>query len=157
MPNDEELLLRAVGVALSARDRGNHPFGALLVTADGQVVSSAENTVVTESDATGHAEINLVRLVSRSYDRDQLSEMSLYTSTEPCAMCAGAIYWSGIGRVVFALAESGLLEITGNDPKNPTLSLPCREVFAAGQRATEVAGPYELPAATQVHQGFWRP
>ena len=155
MTSDEELLHQAVAVAHAARDHGNHPFGALLVTADGEVALRAENTVVTERDATGHAETNLVRLASPSFSRAELSQMSLYSSAEPCAMCAGAVYWSGIGRVVFALAETELLGLTGDDPENPTLSLPCREVFAAGQRPITVVGPYDLSAAVAVHQDFW--
>ena len=99
MSVDETLLLRAIQLARAARDGGNHPFGALLAGADGVVALEAENTVVTGSDATGHAETNLVRLASRAHTRDELAAMSLYTSTEPCAMCAGAIYWSGIARV----------------------------------------------------------
>ncbi|HEY5821819.1 MAG TPA: nucleoside deaminase [Propionibacteriaceae bacterium] len=155
MTNDVELLGAAIDLALSAREQGNHPFGSLLADADGKILLMAENTVTTESDVTGHAETNLVRLASQTFSREALTEMSLYTSTEPCAMCAGAIYWSGIRRVVFALAESELAAMTGNDPGNPTLSLPCREVFAAGQHSIEVLGPYEIPAARSVHDGFW--
>lgn len=155
MPDDEALLLQAVALAQAARDRGNHPFGALLADADGTVLLEAENTVVTTADATGHAETNLVRLASRRFDRGTLRAITLYTSTEPCAMCAAAIYWSGIGTVVYALAESALAELTGPDPENPTLALPCREVFARGQRPVAVRGPHPLPAATGVHDGFW--
>lgn len=111
--------------------------------------------MVTESDATGHAETNLVRLASRAYARTGLAQTTLYTSTEPCAMCAGAIYWSGIGAVVYALAGSELLILTGDDPQNPSLALPCRDVFAAGRRPVEVRGPYALPEAREVHRGFW--
>jgi tRNA(Arg) A34 adenosine deaminase TadA len=153
----EALLLRAIAVARSAREHGNHPFGALLVSADDEVLLEAENTVVTQSDATGHAETNLVRLATAAYSRKELADKAVYTSTEPCAMCAGAIYWAGIGRVVYALAESDLLTMTGDDPENPTLDLSCRQVFAAGQRAVEVSGPYELAEARAVHAGFWRP
>ena len=155
MPHDEALLRRAAALARAARNRGNHPFGSLLAEADGTVVLEAENTVVTEADATGHAETNLVRLASRRYPRETLGRMTLYTSTEPCAMCSGAIYWSGIGQVVYALAESALAELTGPDPENPTLRLPCREVFARGQRPVEVRGPFPLPEALAVHEGFW--
>jgi tRNA(Arg) A34 adenosine deaminase TadA len=153
----ESLLIRAIAVAKSAREHGNHPFGALLVSAAEEVLLEAENTVVTQSDATGHAETNLVRLASAAYTRDELADKAVYTSTEPCAMCAGAIYWAGIGRVVYALGESELLTMTGDDPENPTLALPCRQVFAAGQRTVAVSGPYELPEARAVHAGFWRP
>ncbi len=84
-----------------------------------------------------------------------LKKATLYSSAEPCAMCAGAIYWSGISRVVYALSEEHLLTLTGNHPENPTLSLPCREVFARGQRAVEVAGPMLEDEAAKAHEGFW--
>jgi tRNA(Arg) A34 adenosine deaminase TadA len=80
---------------------------------------------------------------------------TLYTSTEPCAMCAGAIYWSGIGRVVFALSEVALAEMVEEEEGVPPLHLPCREVFARGGRPVVVDGPVDLASATEVHQGFW--
>jgi tRNA(Arg) A34 adenosine deaminase TadA len=93
---------RAVEIAGHARTHGNHPFGALIVTADG-VQLEAENTVLTSADPTGHAETNLVRLAASVLTPAQLATCTLYTSTEPCAMCAGAIYWAVINLVVFAL------------------------------------------------------
>jgi tRNA(Arg) A34 adenosine deaminase TadA len=72
-------------------------------------------------------------------------------------MCAGAVYWSGIGRVAYALSEADLKAVTGDDPENPTLDLPCREVFARGQRPVAVEGPEDIPGAAAVHEGFWRP
>jgi tRNA(Arg) A34 adenosine deaminase TadA len=151
---DHDHLRRAIAVAQMARDHGNHPFGAVLVDAEGLVVLEAENTVVTERDVTGHAETNLVRLASRSIAA-RLPEHTLYTSCEPCAMCAGALYWAGIGRLVYALAESSLAAITGAHPENPTLSHPCRLVFADGSRAVEVSGPWLEDEATAPHLGFW--
>ncbi|WP_082492097.1 deaminase [Leifsonia sp. Root4] len=155
--DDLERLRVTILVASSSRVNGNHPFGSVLTDAAGTVVLEAENTVVTARDATGHAETNLVRLASSRYSPAELADFTLYTSTEPCAMCSGAIYWAGIGRVVFALAEADLYAITGENEENPTMRLPCREVFAAGQRETAVAGPApELHAeATAVHAGFW--
>jgi len=153
----EVLLRQAIAVARQSREHGNHPFGALLADSDGQVLLSAENTVVTGSDATGHAETNLVRLASARYSTSELRGLTLYTSTEPCAMCSGAIYWSGIGTVVYALAESELYEMTGSDENNPTLVLPCRTVFAAGQRPVAVEGPFPINEARDVHAGFWHP
>jgi tRNA(Arg) A34 adenosine deaminase TadA len=154
---DEKLLLAAIEVAASARENGNHPFGALLAAPDGSVVERAGNTVVTGNDATGHAETNLVRKASARFGRTELNAYTLYTSTEPCAMCSGAIYWAGIGRVVYALSEEALYVITGVNPENPTMMLPCREVFARGQGMTLVSGP--APAldtqAKAVHAGFW--
>ncbi len=152
---DMELLKHAVKVAERAREKGNHPFGALLATKDGQILLEAENTVLSEKDCTGHAETNLMRLASKQYPSEFLQQCTLYSSTEPCAMCAGAIYWGGVGRVVFALSEEELLQLTGANPQNPTLNLPCREVFSRGQRLIEVEGPIPLPEALLVHAGFW--
>lgn len=146
---------RAIEIARRAREHGNHPFGALLADAAGTVLLEAENTVITESDVTGHAETNLVRLASVELDADTRAAATLVTSTEPCAMCAGAIYWAGISRVVFGLREGELRGLTGSDPRNPTLALPCREVFARGQRPIEVIGPVLEDEARTVHDGFW--
>ncbi|MEU4025743.1 nucleoside deaminase [Streptomyces anulatus] len=145
----------AVAVARRSRSGGNHPFGALLAGPDGTILLEAENTVTTDSDATGHAETNLVRLSTAKYDAEFLAACTLYTSTEPCAMCSGAIYWGNIGRVVYALGEDELLDLTGANEENPTMSLPCRTVFAAGQRDLPVVGPVDLPEAREVHAGFW--
>jgi len=153
----EDLLRVAIAVAGRAREHGNHPFGALLADRAGQVLLTAENTVVTASDATGHAETNLVRLATAAYSAEQLADLTLYTSTEPCAMCSGAIFWSGIGSVVYALPETALYELTGDDPANLTLLLSCRDVFAAGRRPISVEGPFDLPEARAVHAGFWSP
>jgi tRNA(Arg) A34 adenosine deaminase TadA len=149
------LIRRAIDIARRAREHGNHPFGALLADAAGTVLVEAENTVITASDVTGHAETNLVRRASAQLAAATLAAATLYTSTEPCAMCAGAIYWSGISRVVFGLREGELRALTGSDARNPTLALPCREVFARGQRPIEVIGPVLEDEARAVHDGFW--
>jgi tRNA(Arg) A34 adenosine deaminase TadA len=151
-PVDLDHLRAAIALSESAVAHGNHPFGAVLVSPAGAEVLRAENTVVTGRDVTGHAETNLVRLAGGLGD---LSGYTLYTSCEPCAMCSGAIYWAGIGRVVFALAETGLLDITSANPANPTMSLACRTVFAAGQRPTDVIGPLLADEARAPHRTFW--
>jgi len=150
---DLSLLHRAIALAARARQHGNHPFGALLADENGQILLEAENTVTTENDATGHAETNLVRLASRQFPTGALAKYTLYTSTEPCPMCSGAIFWSGIGRVVYALSEDGLYAMTGD--LSESLKLPCREIFARGARLVEVIGPLLEAEAAQVHEGFW--
>ncbi|GAA1058473.1 tRNA-specific adenosine deaminase [Agromyces luteolus] len=147
-------LRRCVELARQARERGDHPFGSVVVTADGRVVEGM-NTVVTRRDPTGHAETNVVREAAATLDEAELATATLYTSTEPCAMCSGAIYWSGIPRVVFALSEAGLRDLVAEQEGVPTLSLPSREVFARGGRPVEVVGPADLPEAVEVHAGFW--
>jgi tRNA(Arg) A34 adenosine deaminase TadA len=153
---DLQHLRVAIQVAQEAREHGNHPFGALLVDENDRELLRAENTVVTGRDCTGHAEMNLMRLASQHFSAEQLAKCTLYTSTEPCAMCAGAIHWGNVRRVVYALSEEDLYEIAGPSPDH--LVLPCREVFAHSQRHVEVEGPaLELDTeARAVHIGFWR-
>jgi len=150
---DLHLLRQAIDVARRAREHGNHPFGALLADEQGIVLLEAENTVITDHDCTGHAELNLMRLASRQYSFEVLSRCTLYTSTEPCPMCAGSIFWGGVGRVIYALSEEGLYAMTGNSPDK--LLLSCREVFARGGRPIEVLGPALEEEARSVHAGFW--
>jgi tRNA(Arg) A34 adenosine deaminase TadA len=155
--DDLGFLRRAIGVAARSRAAGNHPFGALIVGADGEVLAEAINrSAPGKGDATGHAELEAVRAASAAYPPTALRAATLYSSAEPCAMCAGAIYWAGIGRVVYGLSEARLLALTGSHPENPTLALPCREVFARGQRAIEVVGPLIEHEAAAVHAGFWK-
>ena len=154
-PEDERHLLRGIELARLARANGNHPFGSLLVDASGLVVLEAENSVVTGRDVTGHAELNLVRAAGARFDVVTLEAATLYTSTEPCAMCSGAIFWSGIGRVVYALGNEELIAIVKDVAGISTLALSCREVFARGGREVDVSGPHLADEAAAVHQGFW--
>ncbi len=149
-------LRRAIGLAARSRAAGNHPFGALIVGVDGKVLAEAINrSVPGKGDATGHAELEAVRTASTKHPPGALRSATLYSSAEPCAMCAGAIYWAGIGRVVYGLSEARLLALTGSHPENPTLALPCRAVFARGQRPVDVVGPLIEDEAAAVHAGFW--
>jgi tRNA(Arg) A34 adenosine deaminase TadA len=151
----ERFLRRSFEVARRARARGNHPFGAILVDPDGGVLIEAENGYLPDRDMTAHAERLLATRASKTYELALLARCTVYTSAEPCAMCAGAIYWAGIGRVVFAMTEYDLKAVTGDHPENPTLDLPCRTVFAAGQRPVEVIGPMLQDEAAALHAGVW--
>jgi tRNA(Arg) A34 adenosine deaminase TadA len=151
----EPHLRAAIKLARLAREHGNHPFGALLVDEEGSVVLEAENTVRTGRDVTGHAETNLMREASARFEPDFLEQCTLYTSTEPCAMCAGAIYWGNVRRVVFALSQEEIRQITGGNPQNFQLDLTCRELFAHGDHPVEVSGPHLLEEARAVHDDFW--
>ncbi|HWX59949.1 nucleoside deaminase [Bradyrhizobium sp.] len=152
---DEHFLRRSFEVARRSMSHGNHPFGAILVDENGSVLIETENGYMPAHDGTAHAERLLATEACRTLSRDVLAKATLYSSAEPCAMCAGAIYWAGIGRVLYGLSEHRLRSITGNHPENPTLDLPCREVFASGQRATEVIGPLLEDEAAALHDGVW--
>ncbi len=155
---DEHFLRHAIALSHQVRRQGKHPFAALVVDAAGQIVAEAGNDALPpEGDPTRHAELVVAALAARHLPPEVLARATLYSSAEPCAMCAGAIYWCGIGRVVYALSEHALLGLTGDHPENPTFSLPCREVFARGQRHIEVVGPALEAEAAAAHAGFWTP
>jgi len=153
---DHESFMRiAIAEARAARDSGNHPFAAILVGPDGTVLMRQHNAYMPDRDMTGHAERVLMTRASTGYDAEFLHGCTMYTSAEPCAMCAGAAYWTGLRAVVYGLSEARLKTLTGNHPENPTLDLPCRTVFAAGQRQVEVIGPLLEDEAAAVHDGAW--
>jgi len=144
----ERMIRRCLELAQEAVAAGSHPFGALLARGD-DVILEGRNTVG-DDGVTGHAELNLVRESITRLGRDALADCTLYTSTEPCAMCAGAIYWARIPRVVFGCSVHGLAAVTDG-----SLELPCREVFAHGAREVEVVGPVLEDEALEVHRRFW--
>lgn len=143
--------------SLMARDSGNTPFGALLAGPDGAILLEQGNIEITESNCTGHAETTLMEAASKRYSKAELWACTLYTSAEPCAMCAGSIYWGNVGRVVYGISEKLLAALTGEDEQNPTLDLPCREVFARGKKRIQVIGPVpEIEAeAVAAHAWYW--
>jgi len=153
-PQDHAFLTRVFALAQRSRDEGHHPFAAIVVDAGGNVIAEAMND--SSTDRTAHAEMNALRAASRRHGPATLAGATLYSNAEPCAMCAGGTYWSGVGRVVYGMSETTLLALTGSDPENPTLALPCRDVFARGQRPTEVVGPVREAEAREAHAGFWR-
>ena len=146
-------LRRANEVARATMARGRHPFGALLVGADGETVLLEQGNV----DGVNHAEAVLARLAAHRFDAATLWACTLVTTVEPCAMCAGTQYWAHIGHLVYGMSERALLAITGSHVENPTLDLPCREVFARGQKAIEVHGPVAAVEAeiADLHRAFW--
>ena len=153
---DEHFLRHAFDVARRSMANGNHPFGAILVGRNRNILIETGNGYMPAHDGTAHAERLLATEACRTLKAEVLAEATIYSSAEPCAMCSGAIYWAGIGRVVYALSETRLRAITGNHPENPTLDLPCRTVFASGQRFTEVIGPLLEDEAAALHDGVWK-
>ncbi len=138
--HDERWIGRAIELAAEARARGDEPFGALLVY-DGTVVMEARNAINTESDLTQHAELRLLAKASRELPADTIAGSTLYTSTEPCSMCAGAIYWARVARTVFGLSATRLQAVANQSDARR----------AAGVKV----GPVLEAEAAAVHDGYW--
>jgi tRNA(Arg) A34 adenosine deaminase TadA len=155
MTEDQVLrhLRAANAAAREAVAAGHHPFAALLVAPDGETVLMTQANV----SSVEHAESVLARAAAARFEPAYLWGCTLVTTVEPCAMCAGTQYWAHIGRVVYGLSEARLLELTGDHPENPTLDLPCRELFARGQKAIAVIGPVAAAEAeiAAEHRAFW--
>ena len=153
---DGTYLRRAIEWSRTARERGNRPFGAVVVSADGQVLTEAYCNTSETGDCTGHAETNAVRDVSPRVGRDVLAKATIYSSGEPCVMCAGAIFWSGIQRVVFGIDAVSLRVFRGDVATQRDAELSCRDVFNASPHPIECIGPVLVDEASAPHVGFWR-
>jgi tRNA(Arg) A34 adenosine deaminase TadA len=154
---DIQLLYETVRIAHEAMEQGCHPFGALLSDEDGNILIKKGNRK--DVSPCLHAEIQVMIEAGRRYSPDFLAGCSLYTNFEPCVMCTGAVYWTGVSRIVYGLTEKDLLTCTGNNDENPTFSLPCEEVLTRGQRYMTVVGPTENEALREAilkdHRDFW--
>lgn len=150
----EKNLLRANEVAKNSMAEGHHPFGAILVAADHETVLMEQGNI----DTVNHAEATLARRAVEAFSADELWDCTLYTTCEPCAMCAGTQYWANIGRLVFGMTERQLLAFTGSHEENPTMDIPCRYVFENSQKDIQVIGPVEsvINEILELHRDFWK-
>ncbi|MFI7673059.1 nucleoside deaminase [Actinophytocola sp. NPDC049390] len=111
-----EHLRRAIALAAEARAAGNQPFGSLLAGPDDTVLVEERNTTITDDDITAHPELKLARWAAQHLDPATAAKTTMYTSCQPCGMCAGALARSGLGQVVFALSGEQLNGLrTGSD------------------------------------------
>ena len=100
--NDDEAIALATQEAQAAAARGEVPVGAVLLSAEGQVLAQDGNRIVERRDPTAHAEMLVLRAAAQKLDNERLTGTQLFVTLEPCAMCAGAISLARVGRVVFA-------------------------------------------------------
>lgn len=129
----------AFALARRSRAHGNRPFGALLVAGNGAILLRAENSQLTDGQLLAHAEMNLLHRAVTELSADVLAASTLYTSAEPCAMCAGALFWSGVGRLVYGLSGDRLHELSGFSPK--MLVASAHAVLSKAGRTVDVIGP----------------
>jgi tRNA(adenine34) deaminase len=153
---DAIYLRAAIALSQTARERGNRPFGAVIVSAQGAVLAETWNSNGESGDCTAHAETNAVRAASPKYSREELAGATLYSSGEPCVMCAGAIFWSNIRRVVFGIDAVRLRVFRGEHAEQRDAELSCRDVFKASSHAIECIGPALIEESSSPHRGFWK-
>ena len=150
--NDIELLRIALEVGRQSQQNGNLPFGCILADEAGNVLEKGENTVVTGKDSIAHCEINLVHQLAGKYETDFLNRCTVYAGTEPCPMCTAAIFWSGIGRIVYALSKEGYHEVAATVNPAWIFHMPPKELLSYGGRKIMVAGPLLEKEAKQYYK-----
>ena len=150
MTSDESYVRRAIDLADSAVERGNTPFGSLLV-ADDEIVQTAENTTLTDEDISAHPEFKLARWAANELEPDDRAACTMYTSTEPCPMCASAIVYAGLGRVVYSVSVDSLAELRDDS----VIEIPCEEVVDRAGGSTTVEGPVLEDEGLAVHESYF--
>ncbi len=120
--------------AASNKADGDGPFGAVIVR-DGKIIGEGRNRVGSTCDPSAHGEIDAIRDACRNLDTADLSGCDLYTSCEPCAMCAAAIFFAGIERVYFAASSADSRSIgLGSRALSEELARPIEERSAPGEK-----------------------
>lgn len=152
---DLKHLRRCVELAQIALEKGDEPFGSVLVSAEGQILAEDHNRVA-GGDHTQHPEFNLARWAAENLTPEERSKATVYTSGEHCPMCAAAHGWVGLGRIVYASSSQQLVEWLSElgVPRGRVRNLPIREVI----RDTQVDGPVPELAeqVRKLHERFYR-
>ena len=153
---DGVYLRQAIALSRTARERGNRPFGSVIVAADGTVLGQGWNSNSELGDCTAHAEVQAIRDASQRHGRDTLQEATIYASGEPCVMCAGAIFWANLRRVVYGIDDQRLRVFRGERLDQRDVELSCRDVFRAAPFEMACTGPALIDEASQPHVGAWK-
>lgn len=146
LPGDLDAMQRAIDASRAALDAGDMPYGATLVSEQGEVLHVAGNRQVSSGDCTAHAEVVLVREASARLGLAALRGSTVYASGEPCAMCSGALFWAGVRRVVYAASTDAMAELFGGD----LLPIRCAQALAGAIPPVRVDGPVAAEAALVV-------
>lgn len=149
-------LRQAIALSHTARERGNRPFGSIIVGADGTVLGQGWNSNAETGDCTAHAEVQAIRDACQRHGREVMETATLYASGEPCVMCAGAIFWANVRRVVYGIDDQRLRVFRGERLDQRDVELSCRHVFKAAPFAVECVGPALIDEASAPHVGAWR-
>jgi tRNA(Arg) A34 adenosine deaminase TadA len=147
---EKAYIRRTHELAEAALENGNPPFGSILVL-EGSEIESSANTTITEEDITAHPELKLARYAARELTAEERAACTMYTSTEPCPMCAGAVYYAGLGRVVYSVAGRSLPRVR----EHRGIDIPCEEVIDRGDGTTAVDGPVLEEAGLEILGRFY--
>lgn len=153
---DGRYLRHAIALSQRAKERGNRPFGSVIVGPDGAIWGEGHNSNAETGDCTAHAEVMAIREASPRYSREQLAQATIYASGEPCVMCAGAIFWANIRRVVYGIDAQRLRLFRGERLDQRDAELSCRDVFAASPFSVECLGPALIAEAAATQDGGWK-
>ena len=119
-------------LALEEAKKGDSPYGAVIVK-DDKVIALAHNTVKIDSDPSAHAEIKVIRSLTTKINNPYLEGYIIYTTGEPCPMCAAACVWTGISEIVFGASIQDLIEVNQSQ-----INISCEEIIAKGFRKIKV-------------------
>ena len=154
--DDERYLRCAIEIANEAAATGKRPFGALIVSAAGEIVAEGSSTQQDDRDWTAHAEMNVLRVAGKTMSWPALSQATLYASGDPCPMCAGAVYWSNVRRLVYGADEISVRHLRANHPQGAGLTMSCRDVLAHSPRPIYIVEPMLVEGAIKAHEMFWQ-
>jgi tRNA(Arg) A34 adenosine deaminase TadA len=153
---DEEFLRRAIGLSDTAVAQGARPFGAVVTNGEGRIVAEAGSLArIDPRDWTAHSEMVALRAASAVLTWDELGRATIYASGEPCPMCAGAIYWCNLRRLVYCVSEPAMRALRAPYPRAAGVAMRCREIFARCDRQIEVVGPLIEDEGLAVHRRYW--
>ena len=153
---DNEFLRRAIALSEQAVAHGGRPFGAVVCDGDGKVISEADSVApVDPRDWTAHSEMQALRAASAVMTWEQLGRATIYASGEPCPMCAAAIYWCNVRRLVYSVSEPAMRALRDPYERAAGIVMRCEEIFARGGRPVEVVGPLLEEEGLSVHRRFW--
>ncbi len=156
MPDDQHFLRKAIALSAAAAARGARPFGAVVVDEDGRIVAEALSVPpVDPRDWTAHSEMQALRTASATLTWAALGRATIYASAEPCPMCAAAVYWCNIRRLVYSVSEPAMRALRAPYERAAGITMRCEEIFAHCDRRIEVIGPLLEEEGLPVHQRFW--
>ena len=153
---DEDFLRQAIALAESGVAGGGRPFGALIVDGHNRVVARAQSAAsINPRDWTAHSEMQALREASAALTWEELAGATIYASGEPCPMCAAAVYWCNIRRLVYCVGEPAMRALRAPYERAAGIAMRCEEVLARCDRKVEVVGPLIEEEGLAVHRRFW--